>query len=310
MGTTRQSIIRGPGTVTYNSVKLFDQGGITAELDSATQDIESSMSGKLDTIKTDQIGKISLTPVGNVSAALLAILYPSWVRTPVIGKSVFGDTDMPLTITSLAGTKVTFAAAALTKCPELQLSPVKTAFGGCEFTAVLPNGKLPTDTTSKLYAVATATYSDGEPPRTGLTGLHYAATLGDLSIPDTKDGWTVAVELQLNPVTTDSQGTIDYTLGGVNVTAKCTPLGLTEAQILAALPVLKGRGASMAGSDDLVIKAAGGLTATLKCASVVTGPLQWGATELRAGELGFTAHVDTETGKLFDVTYGGAEGGE
>ena len=306
MATTRQSIVRGPGTVNFNSVKFFDQSGITAELDSSTQDIGSSISGKLDTIKTDQVGKISLTPVGNLSQALLDVFFPSYFKTPVIGQSIFGSTDVPLHVTSRAGRKVSFLCAALTKCPELLLSPVKTAFGPIEFTALLANGKLPTDSNS-LFTEAAATYSDGEPPRDGLSGFHYTGTLGSLVIPDTVDGWTVAVEPQLEAVTTDSQGTIDYTLGGVNVTAKCTPLGLSEAQILGALPVLRGRGASMAGTNDLVIESDGGLIVTLKKATVVTGPLQWGTTQLRAGELGFTAHVDTTDGSLFDVELDGDE---
>ena len=151
--------------------------------------------------------------------------------------------------------------------------------------------------------MASAAYADGEPPREGLTGFHYSGTYGQLVIPDTKDGWTVAFDLQLDPVTTDSQGTIDYTLGGIGVTAKCTPLGLTEDQILAALPVLRGRGASIAGANDLVIEATGGLSVTLKCASLVTGPLNWGATALRAGEIGFTANIDPTDGSLFEVAY-------
>lgn len=307
MATTRQSIIRGPGSVKYNDVVFFDASGITAEVDSAAQDVPSSIAGRLDTIKTDQIGKVSLTPVGNLSEALLAVLYPSYLRTPVIGQPIFGSSDVPLHVSSKAGTKVSFACAALTKCPELYLSPVKTAFGAVEFTALVPNGKLPDDSTTHLYTVATATYSDGVPPRTGLSGFHYSGTLGSgqgaLVIPDTLDGWTVAVEPQLEPVTTDSQGTIDYTLTGVNVTAKCTPLGLTEAQILAQLPILRGRGASMAGAADLTIASEGGLTVVLKNASLATGPLNWGATALRAGEIGFTAHVDTSTGALFTMSY-------
>lgn len=302
MGTTRQSIIRGPGTVTFGSCKFFDASGIDASIDSATSDVPSSISGKLDTIKTDQTGKVSLTPVGNLSEVIVALLYPSWLQTPEIGRSLFGSADAPLVVASRAGQKVTFHAAAITKFPDLNLSPVKTAFGSVEWTALLANGKLPTDANS-FYAVAAAAYADGEPPRDGLTGFHYAGTFGSLSIPDTVDGWTVAVDAQLDPVQTDSQGTIDYTLGNVNVTARCTPLGLTESQILAALPALSGRGASLAGASDLVISATGGLTVKLKKAALVTGPLKWGTTTLRAGELGFTANIDPTSGKLFEVSY-------
>ena len=209
MATQRQSIIRGPGTVTFGGVKFYDASGITAEIDSATQQVPSSIAGNLDTIKTDQTGKVSLTPVGNLSEALIGVLFPAWLRSPEIGRSVFGNTDSPLLICSKAGQKVTFHCAALTNPPDLQLSPVKTAFGQTEFTALLANGKLPTDANS-LYAVAAAAYADGEPPRDGLTGFHYVGTFGALSIPDTVEGWTVNIEVDLQPVTTDSQGTIDY----------------------------------------------------------------------------------------------------
>ena len=303
MATNRQSIIRGPGAVTFGGVTFHDASGITAEIESATQDIPSSIAGKLDTIKTDQIGRVTLTPVGTLSEALLDVLFPDWMRTPVIGQSVFGSSDAPLVVQSRAGTKLTFTAAALTKCPSLLLSPVKTAFGQAEFTALVPNGKLPTDSTTKFYTVAAQTYNLGEPERTGLSGFHYEGSLGSLSIPDTLDGWTVEVEPQMEAVATDSQGTIDYTLTGVSVRAKCTPLGLSEAQILGALPVLSGRGASLAGANDLVISATSGLTVTLKCASLVTGPLNWGATALRAGEIGFVANIDPTDGSLFDVEY-------
>ena len=303
MSTTRQSIIRGPGTITYGGVHLFDKDGITAEIESATQEIPSSISGNLDTIKTDQIGRVSLTPVGNLSEALISVLYPAYAQTPEIGKSLFGISDAPLVVSSRAGTKVTFAAAALTQLPELKLSPVATAFGQAQFTALVPNGKLPTDATTKFYTVAAATYADGEPPRDGLSGFHYTGTFGSLSSPDTLDGWTVTPEMQVEAVTTDSQGTIDYTLTGMTVRASCTPLGLTEAQLLGALPVLNGRGSSLASANDLEIASDGGLTVTLKCASLVTGPIQWGATMLRAGQIGFIANIDVTDGSLFSVEY-------
>lgn len=300
MATTRQSIIRGPGTVSFGGSKIHDSSGITADIESSTQDIPSSVAGKLDTIKADQIGRIALTPVGNITQALLDLFFPAWMKSPIFGTSIMGETDKPLVVSSRAGTKVTFACAGLTKCPDLQLSPVKTAFGGVEFTAVVGNGKLPGET-GAFYSVAAGEYDGGEPSREGLSGCHYTATFGDLTIPDTQDGWTVTPELQLDPVTSDSQGTIDYTLAGVTVRASCTPLGLSEADILAALPVGKGRGASLASDSDLVIAATGGLTVTLKNAALVTGPIQWGAAQLRAGQIGFVANIGTD-GTLFNVT--------
>lgn len=299
MATTRQSIVRGPGTVTFDSIKFFDKDGISANVESSTEEIPSSASGTLDTIKTDQVATVTLTPVGNITADILSKLFPAFLKKPVLGSSLMGSTDKSLVVSSRAGQKVTFVNAAITGVPELRLSPVATAFGQVTFSALVANGKTANET-GGFYSTAAAAYADGEAPRTNLTGHVYTGTFGSLSIPDTVDGWTVSVEPNYEPVRTDSQGTIDYTLQGVTVRASCTPLGLSEAQILAALPTTKGRGASLASTNDLVISAQGGLTVTLKNASLVTGPIQWGSSQLRVGQLGFVANI-ASTGDLFDV---------
>ncbi len=293
MAINRTTILRGPGTVIYNTGNdaqtIFDATGIAAEVESSSQEIPSSVSGTLDTIKTDQVGTVKFTPCGQLDADLLALLFPEAYTNPAIGARVFADTDIPLAIHSVAGTKVNFVNAALTQMPPIILSPIKTAFGEAVFTALLGLGKAPGDSNS-FFTTASATYAAGGPDPTGIVGVQYAATFGSLNIADTSDGWTVTPELMLDPVQTDLLGTVDYTISGVKVTATCTPLGLTEAQILGALPITKGRGQSLAGSNDLVIAGAGGLTVTLKNATMVRGPLQWGNTTLRAGEVAFEAH--------------------
>lgn len=291
MAINRTNILRGPGTLIFGSGQdaqtIFDATGITADVESSTQDIPSSVSGTLDQIKTDQVGTVRLTPCGQLSADLLALLYP--YGTPTIGARVFPDADVPLAVHSVAGTKVTFVNAALTQMPPLTLSPVKTSFGEAVFTALLGLGKKPSDSNS-FFTTAAATYASGGPDPSGIVGVQYAATFGSLSILDTLDGWTVTPELQLEPVTTDLLGTIDYTVAGVSCTATCTPLGLTEAQLLDALPIAKDRGTSLTGASDLVIAGENGLTVTLKNATMMRGPLQWGNTTLRAGEVMFQAH--------------------
>jgi hypothetical protein len=305
MAINRTNILRGPGTVIYNTGNdaqtIFDATGITADVESSSQEIPSSVSGAIDTIKTDQVGTIRLTPCGQLSDDLLALLYP--YGTPSIGARVFPDADVPLTVHSVAGAKVTFVNAALTTMPTLTLSPVKTAFGEAVFTALLGLGKKPSDASS-FFTTAAASYTAGGPDPTGIVGVQYAATFGSLNILDTLDGWTVTPKIQLQPVTTDLLGTVDYTVSGVTCTATCTPLGLTESQLLGALPIAKDRGSSLKGAADLVITGAGGLTVTLKNATMLRGPLQWGNTTLRAGEVQFTAHrafTDGAPGAVFSV---------
>lgn len=286
MSINRNTILRGPGTVKFGGVTVFDANGITCEIESATQGLPSSISGEIGTIKTDQTGKISFTPCGQISAAILAALYP--YASAAIGSSACGAADTPCVVHGMSGTRVTLVNCCVRKMPEIYLSPVKTAFGSVELAAALGLAKGPTDDAA-LYTVEQAAYDAGAPDPTGITGVAYAGTFGALSIPDTADGWTVTPEVTLNPVSTDTLGTIDWTVASVGCTAKCTPLGLTEEQILAALPATRARG-SLIGGDDLVVTGAGGLKVTLHGASLVTGPLQWGNTQLRAGEIGFTAH--------------------
>lgn len=286
MSINRNTILRGPGTVKFGGVTVFDANGITCEIESATQGLPSSISGEIGTIKTDQTGKISFTPCGQISAAILAAIYP--YASAAIGSSACGAADTPCVVHGMSGTRVTLVNCCVRKMPEIYLSPVKTAFGSVELAAALGLAKGPTDDAA-LYTVEQAAYDAGAPDPTGITGVAYAGTFGALSIPDTADGWTITPEVTLNPVSTDTLGTIDWTVASVGCTAKCTPLGLTEEQILAALPATRARG-SLIGGDDLVVTGAGGLKVTLHGASLVTGPLQWGNTQLRAGEIGFTAH--------------------
>lgn len=295
MATNRTTIVRGPGAATLGTTVLHDASGITAEIESSTAEIPSSVSGTLDTIKTDQLGKVSLTPAGEVSAEILAALFPH--QTPSIGSSIFGATDVALVVHSVAGQKVTFHAAALTKSPDLILSPVATAFGGsAEFTAILAKGKAPADV-GGLYTVEAAAYAAGGPSNTSITGSQYTGTWGDLSILDTAAGWTVSVEMSVQPVVVDTLGTIDFTLTGVTVRARCQPVGLAESAILGALPAKTARGLSVSTANDLVVAATSpGLTVTLKNASMMTGPLAWGTTQLRVGEVGFLAHREFAAG--------------
>ncbi len=283
----RTTILRGPGTAAYAGATLYDASGIEASVETSTKEIPSSVSGKLDTIKTDQLIKVSLTPCGQLNAAILAALYPH--QTPVIGASLCGAVDRALVIHSLAGTELTLLNAVVTKCPELILSPVETAFGQAEITALLGKGKKPVDADA-LYKIASKAYASGAPDPTGITGAYYTATYGGLQIPDTVEGWKVTVELQTQAVQTDALGTVDYTLSGVTVRAACTPLGLTEAQLLTLAGLNKPRGASLAGASDLVITGQGGLTVTLRHAALVQSPLRWGNTQNRIGEIAFEAH--------------------
>lgn len=296
MAIDRTTIVRGPGAVQFAGAVLHDASGITAEVQIPTLDIPSSVAGVIDAIKTDQTGSVAITPCGEISSTIIAALFPH--QSPVIGASCMGATDVPLVIHSRAGRKITFAAACLAAIPELILSPVATAFGAARFACVVGKGDAPED--DALWTEEAAAYAIADPSGSGIAGRQYAASWAGLSIPDTASGWRVGFELRLEPVVADSVGTVDYTLAGLTVRASCQPLGLSESQILTALKGHAARGSSMASANDLTLSAAGGLTVVLRNAGLYTGPLAWGASTLRAGELGFVAHRNA-AGSLYSV---------
>jgi hypothetical protein len=282
---------------------IHDKSGITAEIEQSVQEITASVSGPLDSIMTDRKGSVKLTPSGELSAAILAALYPH--QTPVFGASLYGATDVPLEIFGMDGKTVKFFNAALTGIPQIFLSTVKTAFGEAEWTALVANGKLPGET-DDFYTTTTTAYAKGYPDKTGITGHAYSVTWGELDITDmTGDGAAVNFDLGAEDVTTDRAGTIDKLLSSLSVKASLIPLGFSAADFLTMRNISAGRGTSLAGDGDLVITSAAGLVVTLKNAALVSGPCQWGSSALRVGQIGFTAHR-ASSGLLYSVALAAA----
>lgn len=302
MSIDRTTLSKGPGLVTLGSTAFHDKEGITSELMTETEKQPSSIYGELASRITDQTGKTSFTPVGIITQAILDKLYPAAYQTPVIGASIFGATDEACTVHSRAGQKVTWPNSALTNMPEIYLSARKTAFGSAEITHLLKNDTERTASES-LVAVAAAAYTAAAFSESDIKMVQYTAAWGALLTDlQAAEGWTITPELSISPRVIDDYGTIDYELDKVSISAKCRPIGLTESDILENLPLEQNIGAVPSKQEDLVITGTGGLTVTLKNATLLQGPLQYGTTELRAGELLFVANTDvTAAGELFSI---------
>lgn len=303
MGMTRQSLSRGPGTVKIGTTTFYDKDNISAELLLEQFDIPVSAFGKVDTRKKDQSAKITFKPCGEVTSALLALLFP--YTTPNIGASLFGVADTPAEVHSKAGTKLTFHCAAITAMPELILSATETLLGQVEITALIKNGVDP-ESANSLYTIAAAEWAAQAMASSNIKTVPYSASWNGLTFKS-KAGFTVAPTIETTAEYVDGLGTIDMTLTGAAVTAKCRPIGLSEADIAEAM-ALQGPGnaigTSLRTGADLTITGAGGLTVILRDTALVTGPFLWGTTELRAGEIGFIANRTETTGaygELFSV---------
>ena len=305
----RSSLVRGPGIVIAGSTTLVAVGGINGDLDLGTFEVANDIQGKTDTRMKDAVGRVSFTPSGRLS--YLPVLFPAWIRTPAIGQSIFGATDVPCAVHSRAGKKLTFKASAITKIPTLFLGATKTLFGPAEFTCVRADNAEVGDENS-LYEL-----SDAEFPELTLASADeltqaYTAAWGELIAEIVAEGgWQIDTTLAAPLDDVDGTGSIDAGVDSVSVIARCRPKNLSET-LLNSLKV-QGSGAAIGASlrqaANLVISG-DGLVVTVHDAALIKGPQVWRKFEVREGEIAFVGHISEDeaaAGKLLDLDTGEEE---
>ena len=121
-----------------------------------------------------------------------------------------------------------------------------------------------------------------------LTGA-YTATLGSVFTGlASEDGFMFEPSITLSEKRVDNYGVINALLKDITYAVRFKPVGLTEAQLWAALKLQDTTaivpGASVTGSDDLVVSA-GAVSFTLAKAGIVSAVTQYGLEPLRLGEV-------------------------
>lgn len=303
----RTTIVSGPGTVTLGSQMMYDKAGIQAVKTTEWNEERVSVYGRYGESKADEHVDVTFRPDGRITTDLLAVLFPSAFRTPTVGASVFGAVDSEAVIHSLAGKKITLHNAALVGMPSLKLGAQEPFISGDATIRALIKNSTARTAAASLYTIATEAWA-GSFARATVKKLPYTGTWG--SAPGTtivaKESWQVDFDLNLSPRKTDDIGTYDMEFTGLVVRARCRPVNLSETML--DLQLVQGVAGAAIGSSgcqgkDLVIAAdvAGGITITLKDAIWKDGPLAWGETELRAGEIGFESTMDLTTKAVFTI---------
>ena len=112
------------------------------------------------------------------------------------------------------------------------------------------------------------------------------------------------------PLKIDSDGTVDMRITGVTATAKCIPVGISEAQLIAKLPLqgtgmTRGKRLSSLGANLTIAGANSGDPSVVLINAVMTdGGMKFGASALRVGEIVFESCVTFTAGArnaLFSV---------
>lgn len=285
------SLGRGPAIVTYNGATLFTRDDIVPRHAPVWNPVRTSMYGEIDQFKRDLVIKVPLRLWG--AWENLPTLFPSAVLNPGIGASVFGATDIPLTVLARNGDQITYANAQITKLADLCLGTDSELFAAdVEFTALLANNTNP-ETAGAYYSVATSQpYSDAAFSKTNFKKVRWTGAWGSkagfTSIAPQK-GFNIGWRLELKPVTVDGYGTIDMTLAAFAGFCRCIPVGPTLAQIEAQT---NAQGSPFGG---LLSSAAADLTLTggtssvvLKNAGMTGHGYVFGVEPLRVGEMAWS----------------------
>ena len=295
MTLARSTLFRGPGLVRIGAAGpyLYDKDAINVALQLSRLPIPTTLYGVVDNRRDDRTAKITFTPAGNLTSAIVTALYP--YLNPVIGSSIFGATDVPTTIQGKDGRLLTFANTAVANFPELRLTAGGTLFGQVEILAINKDATDP-GTAGAFYTEAAATWADPATLNSAdVKTLTYTAVWGDLILSFyTEAGWTIGGQVRTRPEKVDEIGTVDAILEEVSITAKCKPKNVSAATILTQTR-LDGlgvaRGMSERRGKDLTITAAGGSpVVVINNAALSNAGMLWANSGGRAGELEWIAH--------------------
>lgn len=309
MSVSRAILGRGPAIVSYNGITLFTRDDIVPRHAPVWNPVVTSMYGEVDKSKRDLAIRIPLRLWG--SWENLAVLFPASVMNPVIGLSVYGTVDTPLTILARNGDQITYTNAQITKLGDLYLGVDSELWAAdVEFTALLKNAANPEDagayyTTATGQAYADNAFSKQNFKRVRWTGV-WGNKVGFGSLAAQK-GFNIAWTLDLRPIVVDGYGTVDMTLGNFIGMVRCIPIGPTLQQIETnAYATGTPHGALLstnANGNDFVMTG-GGSSVTLKNAGLMEHGYAFGVEPLRIGEVswgttrGFVAGVPSAVGAV------------
>jgi len=296
----RSTIISGPARIVRGAGSVHVKEPFSVDLPKAQTPVVLEGYGEIDQRDEDILVTAQFLPDGRWNAATRAFLWP--YLNPTIGSDPFGSSDTPTLIHDTNTHLHTIYASAITQMPSLILSPSGTMIGPATITGIRASGK-GWNEASSLYnmALTGGTFTDSGLVGSEIITQYYTGAWGATPVTGfgaiaTETGWTVDFQTSIQFFKVDEVGTCKASLLSVGVLARCMPINISAADILAALDYQETSPASRRGKSgnalgkDLVITGADASTVvTLKAAKLVRAGYRFGARVLRDGELGFVA---------------------
>lgn len=256
-GPNRSALTRGPGYIGWNGIFIHYLGDLVCDRASEMQTVETSDYGPIDETPVNRVFKIACKLWGDLSQ--ISVLFPTALTNPQPGTSLFGATDLPLTVFPNTGVnQLVYTTAQITKMANLYVGVDQPYFtADVEFTAIIGNTDNPE--TSHAYTTLTAgTPGTGSPDtgftRAGYTRQRYTAgwtgktgfTAGTVFA---QKGFKVDWSLGLAPIPLDGFGTVDFSILSLIATCAFIPVGPTGSQIETASLLNTAFGVLASGSS-------------------------------------------------------------
>ncbi len=290
MSIARSQLIRGPAVVTWNSINMWTRDDIDIPIAPTLHPVMTSMFGEIDKTKHDLVIKIGLRLWGAWES--LSVLFPTAYLNPAVGASIFGNSDLPMTILGRNGDQIVFYNVQLTKMADLRLGVDGDLFSAeCEFTCVLANTLIPGAggayydfTSGNSYSDATFGFSKANFKKIRIGGVWTGKTGFGSIVP--KDGVKIGWQLGMAPITVDGLGTVDYTLLGLVASAVLIPIGPTPVETETVNPThADDHGVLLSTSSADLTFSSTGISVVLKNANIVRNGYNFGLEKLRMGEV-------------------------
>ncbi len=225
------TIIQGPAYITQGGVTTFVQKDIAVNVGRESWNPDSAYGALGERHKADLV-KVSITPVGVVSAANLNYYYREHIAPATyIGATMLASALVIFSIPSAL--KYTWAKAAKVKPPSLHCGPGKTAFGSMDFecigdASIQPLTALQLKTAEEAAGSLSTAFEES-----GITSDIYKAAYGASPYDSigSIDGFDIEFGLTAKKVMAGDVGYADIFLASLDISASFQPSNLTETQV-------------------------------------------------------------------------------
>lgn len=302
----------GRGQIQMGGQTIFAQDRITIKWLRTQFKINSSNHGAISTRTSARMIEITLTPVGRVTAALLAVLYPHFSKK--YGALAIGGTDVPCEVYFDIGDGVKYTihrAVVMDGGPQIRGTVGATPFQQLKIHGLLVADGAPSDDDA-YFTRAAATYpGDAALNKTQILTRKYHGAWGTgdtFESFDFREGFTFSPGVSLTAYGVDGLGVIDYMVAQQAPTVTCQPAGISEADLAAKL-AYQGTGRALGtedspGTDDLnLIADEGGLYIRLYNAALRNESIRANAMEDSVGQLEFYTDRELSSGVEQPLAY-------